>query len=306
MAVLALYFVLPQGAGAQGATTQGGTAQRADSARIGDATPNCASCAAWNAPQRPFRIFGNTYFVGTRGLSAVLITSRDGHVLIDAGLPESAVPIIANVRALGFHVEEIRVILNSHAHYDHAGGIAALQRASGATVRAHQWSARVMATGRSVSGDPQLGLDLPYPPVAGVQPLRDRAPVGFGALLLTPSFTGGHTPGGTSWSWRSCEGALCYDMVYADSQTPVSADDFRFSRSSTYSDAVQDFRRGFALLETIKCDVLLTPHPGASGMFDRMGHGRVRADAGGCREYVRGARLRLQERLALEAKQGKE
>src|SRR5512146_2131722 len=107
-------------------------AQVADTAHAGQPPATCPNCAEWNAPQRPFRIYGNTYYVGTHGLSAILLTSSEGHVLIDGDLPESAPQIIANIRALGFRIEDVKLILNSHTHFDHAGGIAALQRASGA------------------------------------------------------------------------------------------------------------------------------------------------------------------------------
>ena len=99
--------------------------------------------AEWNKPQAPLRVFGNTYYVGPRGLSSILITSEAGHVLIDGALPESAAMIASHVRQLGFRMEDVRVILNSHAHFDHAGGIAELQRLSDARVVATAWSARV-------------------------------------------------------------------------------------------------------------------------------------------------------------------
>src|SRR5690606_32864417 len=79
----------------------------------------CSSCAAWNEPNRPVHLFGNTYYVGTRGLGAILVTSADGHVLIDAGLPDSAPLILQNIRTLGFRPSDVKYILNSHAHYDH-------------------------------------------------------------------------------------------------------------------------------------------------------------------------------------------
>src|SRR5262245_41278824 len=100
----------------------------------------CPSCAEWNVPQKSFRIFGNTYYVGTHGLSSILITSPRGHVLIDGGLPESAPLILANIRSLGFRAEDVKLILNSHAHYDHAGGLEALREATGASVAASVWS----------------------------------------------------------------------------------------------------------------------------------------------------------------------
>src|SRR4051812_9083654 len=176
-------------------------AQATDSARA----RACPSCAEWNAPQAPMRIFGNTYYVGTRGLSAILITSAEGHVLIDAGLPESASPILASIRALGFKPEDIRLILNSHAHFDHAGGIADVQRASHATVAASAWSAGVIGHGTSPASDPQYSIVLPYPPARDVKVIADGETLRVGPLALTAHFTGGHTPGGTTWTWRSCE-----------------------------------------------------------------------------------------------------
>src|SRR5690606_17003672 len=132
-----------------------------------------------------------------------LITSPQGHVLIDGGLAESAPLIVANIRALGFLVEDVRLIVNSHADYDHAAGIAAIQRASGATVPAHPWSAAVSRGGTTLPGDPQPGGDIPYPPVAGtVREIADGDTLRVGPLAVVAHFTGGHTPGGTSWSWR--------------------------------------------------------------------------------------------------------
>ena len=91
-------------------------------------------------PQQPFRIYGNSYYVGTHGLGSVLITSAAGHVLIDGDLPESVPQIVAHIRSLGFKAEDIKLIVNSHVHFDHAGGIAELQKLSGARVAASQWT----------------------------------------------------------------------------------------------------------------------------------------------------------------------
>src|SRR5690606_22889772 len=119
--------------------------------------------------QSPFRIHGDTYYVGTRGLAALLITSPEGHVLIDGGLPNSAPLILESVRALGFDPADIRLLLNSHVHFDHAGGIAALQHASGARVAASAASAPVLESGESEADDPQHGVLLGFPAVADVQ-----------------------------------------------------------------------------------------------------------------------------------------
>ncbi|HEV7589645.1 MAG TPA: subclass B3 metallo-beta-lactamase [Longimicrobium sp.] len=270
-------------------------AQAGDGAR----TPPCASCAEWNAPQRPFRIYGNSYYVGTHRLSAVLITSARGHVLIDGGLPESAPRIEANIRALGFRMRDVKLILNSHAHFDHAGGIAALRRLSGAAVAASGPSAPVLARGASGADDPQYGLAPPFPPVPVARVVADGDTVRVGPIALVAHLTPGHTPGSTTWSWRACEGRRCLEMVYADSQTPVSADGFRFTASAAWPTALADFERGIATIERLRCDVLLTPHPDASAWWDRVAARRL-ADPGACRRYAAAARRQLARRVADE------
>lgn len=260
---------------------------------------------SWTAQQQPVPLWGNTYYVGTRGLSAILITSDAGHVLIDGAMEESAGAIASSIRALGFRVEDVRLILNSHAHFDHAGGIAELQRLSGATVAARVPSARVLESGRSGPDDPQFGVLSSMRPVSRVQIVADGETLRVGPLALTAHATAGHTPGGTSWSWRSCQGERCAEIVYADSLTAVSADGFLFTRSKEYPNAVQDFERGFATLSDVPCDILLTPHPDASGLWERL----ARRDGGArdalleenaCRRYVNTARIRLRARLAME------
>jgi metallo-beta-lactamase class B len=132
----------------------------------------CASCDEWNQPRPPFKIYGNSYYVGSGGLSAVLVTSPGGHILLDGGLPQTAPMIDAGIRKLGFRTEDIRVIVNSHAHYDHAGGIAALRRASGAIVAASRSGARALEQGGPTTDDPQYAFGPKandYPP-AGKDP----------------------------------------------------------------------------------------------------------------------------------------
>ena len=268
-------------------------------------TPNCANCAEWNAPQAPFRLFGDTYYVGTHGLSAILITSPGGHILIDGGLMESAPLIAASIRTLGFRLDDVRVILNSHVHYDHAGGIAALQRMSGAEVFASASSVSVLQQGTVGRDDPQFGEATPIAAVARVREIPANDTVRTGALVVRALRTAGHTPGGTSWSWTSCEGSRCLQLVYADSQSPISADDFRFSNSTAYPRAVADFEAGFATLEQLRCDVLITPHPDASGLWARIakrdaGDAEALRDTTACVKYAAAARDRLATRLATE------
>lgn len=239
-------------------------------ASVGQTAVKCPRCAEWNRAQKPFRIFGNTYYVGTHGLSSVLITSKQGHVLIDGDLPQSAKQISQNIRSLGFRITDVKVILNSHVHFDHAGGIAELQRWSGARVLASEWSAEVLRTGRPRRGDPQYVGGISFAPVARVEELRDGEQIRAGEISMTAHPTPGHTPGGTSWTWKSCEGSVCRNMVYADSLTPVSSDGFRFTNATDYPHAVQDFEKSFVFLETTPCDILVTAHPENSLLWDRL------------------------------------
>lgn len=258
----------------------------------------------WTVPQKPFRIYGDTYYVGTHGLSAILITSPKGHVLIDAPMAENVAKIEANVRALGFRVEDIRLILNSHAHFDHAGGIAALVRDSGAEVRASAAGARALSRGGDDPDDPQYGGASSYAAVARVSAFADGETLREGPLALTAHLTPGHTPGSTSWTWRSCEGKRCLDLVYADSVTPLTAGAYRYS-DPAHPERVADFRRGLKTLAALPCDVLITPHPDASGFLDRVarrdaGEADALVDRDACRRYAEKGSARLDARIAEE------
>ena len=260
----------------------------------------CSSCAGWNEPHAPFQIFGNSYYVGTEGLASILITSSAGHVLIDGGLPDSAPLIEENIGVLGFDIADVEIILNSHAHFDHSGGIAALQRASGARVVASVPSAAEIRRGSSGPEDPQYGLLFDYPPVSTLEELTFGEAITLGDLSLTPHSTPAHTSGGTTWSWRVCEAEECLNLVYADSQTPISADGYRFTDSSDLA----SFERGYEVLENLPCDVLITPHPSASAFWERREGPQGLVAPGACRRYAASAREMLARRLALE--QGRE
>jgi metallo-beta-lactamase class B len=257
--------------------------------------------AEWNQPQKPFKVYGNTYWVGTKGLGSVLITSERGHILIDGALPESVPQIRDHIRELGFKIEDVRLLLNSHVHYDHAGGLGELQRLTGARVAASAPAAAVFAAGESGSDDPQYGILPPIERLRNVDIVREGQVVKVGSLIARPHLTPGHTPGGTSWTWKACEGARCLDVVYADSVTPVSAERFKYASSPL----LQGFEHTFAALETIRCDLLLTPHPAASGMFEKLaardaGKADAFIDPNACKAYVATGRVNLARRLAQE------
>lgn len=257
----------------------------------------CEGKSGWNDPAPPAHIFGNVYYVGTCGITSLLVTSRQGHVLLDGAAGKAGPLIAANIKALGFKLEDVKYILNSHEHGDHAAGIAHLQRVTGATLLAREPAIATLERGHSDRGDPQF-LQLPdLPPVAHVRALADGQIVGLGALALTAHATPGHAPGGTSWTWRSCEGARCLDFAYADSVSAISDKEYRYSEHPDY---VVTFRKSLDTAAALHCDVLLTPHPGGSGMFERIA-GRVPlVDTGACKAYADKGRAGLDARLAKE------
>lgn len=283
------------------AAAQGGSALKPDP------PIRCDSCDAWNRPQEPFRVFGNTYYVGVAGLSSVLVASDQGLVLLDGGLPQSAPLIDASLRKLGFRTQDVRLILNSHAHYDHAGGLAALQRASGAPVAASAAGARAIRSGRLPRDDPQYAGPLgAFPPVERVREVADGETLRVGGLALTAHLSPGHTPGGTTWAWRSCEGQGCLDVVYADSLNAISTPGFRFTGDATHPSVEAAFRRTIALVAALPCDILLTGHLGLSGLEGRLRRWREQpgsnpfVDPQACRAYADDAAKRLDQRVAAE------
>ena len=165
---------------------------------LSDPPHKCSDCETWNKPREPFRVFANTYYVGTDGLSALLIAGDAGHVLLDGGLTQSAPLIDASIRKLGFRTEDIKLIVVSHGHFDHAGGVAALQRASGAVVAASESTAEALGRGENTPDDPQFGFGRAFngfPTVAKVRVAADGEVLKVGRLALTVHLIPGHAPG---------------------------------------------------------------------------------------------------------------
>jgi len=268
----------------------------------------CEYCEGWSQPREPFRIYGNTWYVGG-ALTSVLITSDKGHVLIDGGLTQTAPQIVANLKKLGFRLEDVKYILNSHTHYDHAGGIASLQRASGAQVFASPAAKLALEGGGPRPDDPQFSFGPEhnnFPVVRDLHALEDGKKLPAGGLDITVHFTPGHTPGGTSWTWKSCEGDKCLNMVYADSLNSVSAPGFRFTGDATHPSRVATFEKSIATIETLPCDILITPHPEAIDVDAKLARQAKDPatnpfiDSGACKAYAAGARERLAKRVAEE------
>lgn len=272
----------------------------------GDTSPDdtapfhCHSCDGWNKPHAPFRLGPNSYYVGTDGLAAVLVDTGEGLVLFDGALPQSVDRIVANMMTLGFDIADVKFIGISHPHFDHAGGIAALARLSGATVIATERGAEALRSGETPHDDPQYADDNPMsiPPVREVRVFADGQVLRLGRTALTLHATPGHAPGGSTWTWNDCDadGKACLNLVYADSLNPISADGFRFSDEPA---RVAEFRRSMDRVRTLPCDVMVSAHPSQSNLFEREKSGKL-VDTNACKAYADAAEARLDARLADE------
>ena len=214
---------------------------------------------SWRQPIGPFRIADHTWYVGTEGISAVLVRTPQGALLIDGGMPQAADMLLAHLRELGVAPGQLKWILLSHAHGDHAGPIAAIQRATGARVVSNAESAALLARGGS--DDLHFGDDILFPPVRADRLLMDGEVVELGAIHLTAHHTPGHTPGSLSWTWTDTREGKPLRIAYADS---LSAPGYRLLGNPRYPRIVEDFRRSFDIVRGLPCDLLLTPHPDAS------------------------------------------
>lgn len=258
----------------------------------------CKDWDDWDKPGPPFHVFGNTYYVGTCGISAILITTAEGDILIDGGPANAGSLVARNIEALGFPLSDVKMITHSHEHHDHVGGLAELQRLTGAEVFASPAAAKALTSGTATKDDPQFEEHGSFPPVAARDFSQRNPAVSIGDLKLHAIETPGHTPGALSWQWQSCrEAGRCKTIVYADSLTPVSSDGYRFSDHPAYLAA---FRASLAKVAALDCDILLTPHPSASGMRDKLIK-RDFTDPEGCKAYAARLSKQLDERLAKEA-----
>jgi metallo-beta-lactamase class B len=230
----------------------------------------------WNQPYEPFTVIGNIHYVGTAGVSSFLITTPEGHFLLDGVLPQSVSQIAANVRALGYDIRDVRYLLNSHAHFDHAGGLAGLQRLSGAVMVASAADKPVLEAG-DIGYGPSRGMR--FPPVRVDRVIGDGESLTLGGVTLTARLTPGHTEGCTSWSTEvtGADGARhtaffhCSATVAGQSLAPES-----------YPGMVEAFRATFARVRGMRADVFLANH---ENFFD-LDARRARLRAGDANAFV--------------------
>lgn len=263
----------------------------------------CADNAGWNSPATPRQIFGNSWYVGTCGISAILITSPQGHILIDSGTEKAAPQVAANIEALGFQLQDVRLLLMSHEHHDHVGGMAYLQQLTAAPLYARAPADAVMRSGKNSRSDPQFLELSAMQPVAKVTTIQNDHKVTLGSLQIQALATPGHTPGSTSWTWTSCDEKQCLNMAYIDSLTAISDDQYRYSDDNSHPGYLASFRTALKQISQLPCDILLTPHPGASAMWQRLdaNPSQPLVNSNSCRDYAANASLRLDKRLAEES-----
>ena len=258
----------------------------------------CAGKQGWSDPAPPIRIFANVYDVGTCGVVVLLIIGPDGHILIDGATAQAAPGVAGNIERLGVRLEDVKLMLASHEHLDHAGGLAELQWRTGARLLVVPEAKYAMESGLLAPDDPQFGLWPPFPPARVDGLLRDGETVSLGPLALTAHSTFGHVRGSTSWTWTSCEGTTCRAIVYADSTTAVSGPGYRFS---DHPDYVERFRASLRKIGGLPCDILITPHPAVSNFYARLAGEAPLVNTQACTDYAAVAVVKLDERLAIEA-----
>ncbi|HVY85917.1 MAG TPA: subclass B3 metallo-beta-lactamase [Caulobacterales bacterium] len=230
----------------------------------------------WNEPFAPFKVMDDIYYVGTAGVSSWLITTPRGDVLIDGGVPQTPPQIIANIHALGFDIRDVKYLLNSHAHFDHAGGLAALQRASGAQMVASEGDKPALEAGH-VDYGPTAGVQ--FPPIRVDRVVGEGDTLSLGGVTLTAHMIPGHTRGCTGWSMdaHGADGAL-HHVFFHCSATVAGAS----LVPEAYPGMIAAYRTTFARVRTIEADVFLAPHAGFFDLQER----RARQLAGDANAFV--------------------
>jgi len=228
---------------------------------------------SWNQPVEPFRIIGNLFYVGASEVASYLVATPKGHIIIDGGLMETAPMIRANIEKLGFHFQDVRILLNTHAHFDHAGGLAALKEWGGATLMASERDAPLLARGGK--NDPQFGDDDQFPAVTPDTLLRDGDHVTLGGSILTAHLTPGHTPGCTTWTTTVQDRGKPYSVVFQACGGPNAG--VKLVGNTKFPTLIEDTMRSFRVQKTLKPDIYLPMHPESlfAGKVERIKAGEI-------------------------------
>jgi metallo-beta-lactamase class B len=218
-------------------------------------------------PFPPHRVIGNIYYVGSTNLASFLITTPQGHILINSSY-ERTVPLIeASVEKLGFHFRDINILLDSHAHGDHVAGNPLVKKLTGATVMVMQEDASAV-------------------PGSIDKILHNGDQVKLGGVELTAHLTPGHTKGATTWTLKATEGGKSYNVVISSS-IGVNPD-YVLVNNTRYPEIADDYRRAFEVMRSLPCDVLLAPHGNQYGLPEKY----AKLEKGGPNPFIDPAELK--------------
>lgn len=268
----------------------------------GPAHGQAAANGPMNQPAEPYRILGNLYYVGASDVTSFLIATPAGLILIDSGFAETVPMIRKHVEALGFKMADVKILLNSHPHFDHAGGLAAIKKQTGAKLAASQADAVLLASGGR--GDHLFGDKYPYEPVTADRILKDGDRVELGGTALTAHLTPGHTKGCTTWTMKVAEGGRSYDVVFICSTSLL--DGVSLTKNARYPNVAADFEQTFRTLRELPCDIFLGSHASFYNGLEKAKRLRQGADPNpfidpaGYKAYLDRSEKAFRERLAAE------
>jgi metallo-beta-lactamase class B len=255
-----------------------------------------------NQPFPAHRIVGNIYYVGASDIASYLIATPAGHIVINSGYEDTPPIIRDGIVKLGFKMADVKILLNSQAHYDHVAGTLALQRMTGAKIYSSQREVAVLESGGKA--DPRFGREYTYPAVKVDHVVRDLEQVTLGGTTLVAHMTPGHSIGCTTWTLRVADGGKTYDVVIVGG-TSINPG-VEFVRHPTYPGIADDYARTFQLLRSLPCDIFLGAHGGYYGMKEK--YEKMKASPGvnafidpqGYRAFIDGAEKTYRAQLARE------
>jgi metallo-beta-lactamase class B len=252
---------------------------------------------SWNQPVAPFKIAGNIYYVGASDVTSYLVTTPKGHILIDSGFLETVPQIRENIAKLGFKFSDIKILLNSHAHYDHAGGLAELRRLTRAKLFVSRLDEPLFVNGGKQ--DPNFGDKFPFEPTKPDRLLNDLEKVKLGGSTLTANVTSGHTKGCTTWTTTVRDAGKEYNVVFVCS---TSSPGYKLINNSAYPTIVDDYAKTFERLNRLKVDIFLGSHGNIydlEGKIERLKKGRSNPfiDPQGYRDYVANSEAAFHKKL---------
>lgn len=270
------------------------------------AQQTAAARKAYNEPFPSFRLIGNIYYVGPAGVTSFAIKTSKGIILLDGGLPETAPLILANLKKLGMDPKDVKILLNSQAHFDHAGGFAELKRATGAKLYISEGDKRLVEEGGH--NDFGFGDTLLFPKASVDHTLGPGEEVRLGDTVMTATIMPGHTKGCTTWSTRVREGNAEYNVVWICS---LSVPGYRLVNNAKYSNIVEDYEHSIAVAKRMRADVFLAPHSeffDLKGRYQKLHDGDAKAfvDPTALRSYVADAEAAFRKELARQRAEAKQ